>query len=234
MGISVAKLGISAVNIWSNKFPEGRISKIKNNVIEKTTNISENLTIKYPKLKEKADSAREFLKKPMVKDTLTATNYFLNGVALGYTVGNLFEFGKNIMNSIKEGIELGETPSLENIQDMEQNPIIDETPEIEIPPTIEDIPIPPTIPEPIVPEVGEVFDLSSITEGFTRADSKVAVDIMESLGKEVAFDKAVELPDGRVMWHFKRLNGAGYAWFDSEVVQEVLTKSQEGISRAIR
>jgi len=237
MGISVAKLGISAVNIWTNKFPEGIISKIKNNVIGISTNISDNLTIKYPKLKEKADEAREFLKKPIATNTLKATNYFLNGMALGYTVGNLFELGKNIIENIQDSIEFGETPMVEDIPEIETPPAIENTPEIEVPPVIEDIPIIeeiPVVPDPIIPEVGEVFDLSSITEGFTRADSTLPVDIMESLGKEVAFDKAVELPDGRVMWHFKRLNGAGYAWFDSEVVQEVLKKSQEGISRTIR
>ena len=50
----------------------------------------------------------------------------------------------------------------------------------------------------------------------------------------VVFDKIKELPNGKIMWHFKRLNGAGYAWFDSEVVKEVLSKTTENVSRITR
>ena len=150
---------------------------------------------------------------------------------------------KNIIDNIQEGINASDLGVGEEIPNIEETPVpekpslpeknsLPEKPSIpEQLPIIDEI---PTVSEPIIPKTGDVFDLSSITEGFTRADAPLPVDIMESLGKEVAFDKAVELPDGKIMWHFKRLNGAGYAWFDSEVVQEVLSKAQENISRSIR
>lgn len=218
--ISVAKLATSVIiKIYSKKHPDKTIISVKN------------LENKYPKLKETADSVREFLKKPVVNDLIKTTNYFLNGVALGYTIGNLIEFGKNIIENIQEGMNATDLGIGEEIPKVEETPLPEKPTLPERVPIIDEV---PTVSEPIIPKTGEVFDLSSITEGFTRADAQLPVDIMESLGKEVAFDKAVELPNGKIMWHFKRLNGSGYAWFDSEVVQEVLSKAQENISRTIR
>ena len=122
---------------------------------------------------------------------------------------------------------------------IEQETIIDKKPIIEQETIIKDNLINESKPivdeiintNKIIPKQGDIFDLSSILQGYTSPDSSNMVNIMESLGKEVTFDKAVELPDGRIMWHFKRLNGAGYAWFDSEVIQELLSETTKTITR---
>jgi len=100
-------------------------------------------------------------------------------------------------------------------------------------PEVPDVIIPEQVIEQFIPKPGEVFDLSSLTKGYKSPDATSLIDVMESLGKEVVFDKAKVLPDGKVMWHFKQLTGEGYAWFDSEVIQQLMSQTTNVLSKKI-
>ncbi|MBQ8681511.1 MAG: hypothetical protein IJ509_01185 [Bacilli bacterium] len=214
MGISGVKLVSSAINAWSKKHPDGKIAKIKNSANEKLNN-------KFPKLIEKVNKMRAKLKSEPL-------NWFVNGVAAGYITGNIIELvtGETVLEHLtgdSKNVEVTnlakETGATDNAATSTDNAtsMASET----------DAVIPEINPAEITLNQGEVVDLSSITEGFTSSTSNVPVDVMEQVGKEVMFDRAVTLPDGKVMWHFKQLNGAGYAWLEAEKVQEVLAKAAE-------
>ena len=101
-------------------------------------------------------------------------------------------------------------------------------------PEVEDIPlVNEEVLEAFVPKQGEVYDLSALAHGLVSSTSNDTVDLIQSLGKEVVFDKAIQLPDGKIMWHFKQLNGAGYAWFNSIDVQELMSKASEVVSKTL-
>ena len=252
MGIATTKLAITAtnkiINICTKNNQVGISQKVKK-VVEPYIN---KINIRYPKLIPTINKTKEKLKNPYIQCAI-------NGLAAGYIVGNVVEMitGSSISEHISERLNLSsnniesdlttkvpqnsveELPKTDEYINSENGQIIDKKPIIEqetiiknnlinhSKPIVDDI----VSTNKIIPKQGDIVDLSNITKGYTSADSSKMVNIMESLGKEVAFDKAVELSDGRIMWHFKRLNGAGYAWFDSEVVQELLSAPTKTISR---
>ena len=243
MGISAAKLAGSAINLWTKKHPNGKIAKVKNNINDK-------LNDKFPRIMENANKMRAKLKQ-------TPLNCFVNGVAAGYITGNIIEklTGQTVFENIKNMFETEEvpgpilspeepiitpepTPDVE-VEVPEQTPIvndpsINETIKPEPLPGIEDFPpINEDIIEAFIPKEGQVYDLSALAEGLVSSDATKSVGLMRSLGKEVVFDKAVQLPDGKIMWHFKQLNGAGYAWFNSTDVQEIMTKASDVVSKTM-
>ena len=257
------KKGINKLDIWSKNNPSDKIQAIRNTVISagktlndkvdrvkegvsntRPVNFAKEKISKHPEIKKFGDNFRNFLKEQQPN-----INCFLNGVSIGYITGNTIEMltGKTFFEHVKDAVEPKSNVAYETMSDHKipelddktnsvieettpPEPVVEDTTIFEDTTIIEDIPI---ITEPIIPNPGDVFDLSSLTEGYTSADSIFPVDVMESLAKEVTFDKAVELPNGKVMWHFKRLNGAGYAWFDSEVIKELITKT-ESISKIAR
>lgn len=243
MGISAAKLAGSAINLWTKKHPNGKIAKVKNNINDK-------LNDKFPRIMENANKMRAKLKQ-------TPLNCFVNGVAAGYITGNIIEklTGQTVFENIKNMFETEEVPgpilspeepiitpepTLDvEVEVPEQTPIvndpsINETIKPEPLPGIEDFPpINEDIIEAFIPKEGQVYDLSALAEGLVSSDATKSVGLMRSLGKEVVFDKAVQLPDGKIMWHFKQLNGAGYAWFNSTDVQEIMTKASDVVSKTM-
>lgn len=243
MGISAAKLAGSAINLWTKKHPNGKIAKVKNNVNDK-------LNSKFPRIMETANKMREKLKE-------TPLNCFVNGVAAGYITGNIVQSitGKTVFENLKNMFEREEiagpilppdepiitpeqTPDVE-VDVPEQTPVVGD-PSINEPikpeplPGIEDVPsINEEIMEKFIPKDGQVYDLSALEEGLISSDATSSVNLMQSLGKEVVFDQAVQLPDGKIMWHFKQLNGAGYAWFNSTDVQELMSKASDVVSKTM-
>lgn len=243
MGISVAKLAGSAINVWTKKHPNGKIAKVKNNVNDK-------LNSKFPRIMETVNKMREKLKE-------TPLNCFINGVSTGYITGNIIEMltGETVFENIKNMFEREEIagpilPPDEPIITPEQTPDVevdvpDNTPIVNDPsinepikpeplPGIEDVPsINEDMIEAFLPKEGEVYDLSALAEGLVSSDATSSVNLMQSLGKEVVFDQAVQLPDGTIMWHFKQINGAGYAWFNSTDVQELMSKASNVVSKTM-
>lgn len=237
MGIAATKLTVTAVNFVSDKFPKGKIATVRNN-------ISEKLESKYPSLVEGARKMREKLKQ-------TPLNYFLNGMAAGYLTGNVIEAltGETVFENVKDMfnsepnsdvVVMPDIPTEEPILP-EQTPVVNDdlvTPQPTPTPTplpeVEDIPlVNEEVLEAFIPKQGEVYDLSALAHGLVSSTSNDTVDLIQSLGKEVVFDKAIQLPDGKIMWHFKQLNGAGYAWFNSIDVQELMSKASEVVSKTL-
>ena len=239
MTIAVTKLASTAVNFWAKKHPDGKIAKIKTTTIDK-------VTTRFPNMTAKIQAMHAKLKKAPI-------NTFINGMAAGYTVGNLIELftGETLFEHLQgDPAELEITEPIEttpNINKDVPGPAVDtpdiDTPDIDTP----DIDTPDIeIDDPIIPDdsivdaikpsdinlmPGEAVDISSISEGLVSSTATDSVNLMTQVGENVMFDRAVTLPNGKVMWHFMQPNGAGYAWFEASKVQEVLAKAAEVASK---
>ena len=203
--VAAAKLAISAVNLWTKKYPEGKVASFKNKQINNFENKCPNISKKVKVMKEKLNN--------------DPIKWFVNGVAVGYLTGNIYE----ILN--------GET-FFEQMKDLfsDGNNITDSTVAV-VDPVVPDIP--EIDPSEIFLNKGEIVNISELPKGYISSDAKNAVNVMQKVGEAVEFDKAVTLPDGKVMWHFKQLNGKGYAWFEASKIQELLAKTAKVVSKAL-
>lgn len=211
MGIAATKLAVSGINFWSQKHPEGKIAKLRNATMEKINKIPG-----APKIIEQVNKMRAKLKS-------TPWNCFINGVSAGYITGNLIELftGETILEHLQgDSKEIQIDNPIKETGDTGNNIPNDNVPTDEI--ISESI---QTIdPSEIMLNQGEVVDISSILQGSTSPGGEL-VNIMEEVGKEVQFDKIAQAADGKIYWHFKQMNGAGYAWIEASKVQEVLAKA---------
>ena len=225
-GVGTIRMGIFGLHLFhegaeivASAFPESKITKLYNEAKKRYQNTI--IAKAYNKLRSH----------PLIRISL-------GGFTVGYVAGNVYELikGETLLETLKGDTSKINPGDVAIDEPVPEEPIIEEKPTIEEIPVVEDIPTIEEVPiiEPITPQPGEKFDLSSLLMGYGSPDAENMVNLMESLGKEVVFDKAVELPNGKIMWHFKRLNGAGYAWFDSEVVQELLSNQTNTISRVVR
>lgn len=205
---STAKKGIK-VYIDKHKDDENnKIVKLVDKVKEKKKEFME----KHPKIASGVAKVNNFLKKP-------ETQVFLNGMAIGYTVGKISQ----------AVYKMHEASAMEK---KDLNPEIDKT-EPEITSNVPDVDTTPE-PKPIVnTEIAQIdtkptfdptkpVDLSSINEGFVSSyDGNNPVSLITSAGKDAIFDK-INVVDGETFVHFKQANGAGYAWFKADDVLNAL------------
>ena len=199
--IATTKLAVTVVNVWTKKHPEGKVAKFKNNQIEK-------FETKYPNITNKVKIMKEKLNKDPIK-------CFVNGMAIGYLAGNLYEqiTGETVFEQLKDVFDKGEIIPDNSVA------VVDPVPEV---PTVPEID-----PSEIFLDKGEVVNISKLPQGFISSDSTTPVNVIQKVGEAVEFDRAVTLPDGKVMWHFKQLNGKGYAWFEAEKIQKLLADASK-------
>ena len=217
MGISVTKLAVSGINFWAKKHPEGKIAKLRNTTIEKINKIPG-----APKVIEKVNKMREKLKS-------SPWNCFINGVAAGYITGNLIEMftGETILEHLQgDSKEIEIDNPIKDTGDTGNNVPDNNVPDNNVP-TDEIInnSVPTIDPSTLTLNQGEVIDLSSLAKGSVSPGGAMVNVMEDTVGKTAVFDKISVAPDGKIWWHFKQLNGAGYAWFPAEDVQEVLAKA---------
>ena len=208
MTLAALKLASSAVKVWTNKHPDGRIARVISNAKETVTGKFPRITAGLSNINRKLNSS------PL--------NTAINGVLVGYLVGNIFEMvtGDTIYEAIKPGEKVIDTTVVPDVPES-GNVVTDDV----VSDTVVDQVVENVTNNTLIP--GSTIDLSSISQGYVASGATNPVDLITSVGKDAVFDRAVTAADGSVWYHFKQSNGLGYAWFKAEVIDNLVN----GISR---
>ena len=212
----------------STKINKGNEPKIITKIKEKIPN----------KVKETSKLIFEKPKNPYLK-------WFVNGMTLGYTMDKIFNIHKSLAPSKLENQAIPNT----NLNPQE-NTIPNQTTATSTPTTPTPIPkqenIATSIPQKeittttITPptqtinatsaqeiinnlKAGTTINISELEYGYAGPGQK-AVHLLNERGINAVFDKTNTI-DGQVWIHFKQENGAGYAWFPKEQVEEIMQKT---------
>lgn len=182
MGLATAKLAINAIDKGISLYNEKHQDK------EPIRTISQVIDEKLKKiLPEKIQSG---LKKIEEKLKQKEVNLFLNGVSAGYIAGNVVEMvtGKTVFQNVTDKLN---TPKTNIAESKAPSLASSNTPST---PSTEPIKVPEVdIPTDAVTSlnVGEVYDLSSIPQGYVYSGSNDAVNLLTKAGKAVTLDKKV-------------------------------------------
>lgn len=223
MGLATAKLAINAIDKGISLYNEKHQDK------EPIRTISQVIDEKLKKiLPEKIQSG---LKKIEEKLKQKEVNLFLNGVSAGYIAGNVVEMvtGKTVFQNVTDKLN---TPKTNIAESKAPSLASSNTPST---PSTETIKVPEVdIPTDAVTSlnVGEVYDLSSIPQGYVYSGSNDAVNLLTQAGKAVTLDKKVTV-NGKVWCSFLQPDGKGYAWIPEDVVKSLgkVAEVGKGISR---
>lgn len=241
MVAATAKLGNSAINLWTKKFPEGKVARIvnasKEKYAEKFGTMANKFKDKHPKIAAGVSNVKNKIKSVLANKNV---NLFIDSVAAGYVVGNIIELftGKTVLEHAKGLFDEGDVSNVVT----SGNQLPDKNSTVPSEPTQKPITRPIVKPENLQPsvdletnvgfidnvpnnildfdlEVGGTYDLSGLTQGFVSSDATQPVNLMTSAARNVTLDKIV---NGRV--HFIQENGLGMAWYDLEEVKEYLAE----------
>ena len=227
MGISAVKLTGTAVNVWANKHPNGKVAQVRDAAVVFAENRFPNITNGVRKINAKMKQ--------------TPVNIFINGMAAGYLAGNIFEMvtGNTVLEAVKgqfdkvpdapvvDNTVTNTTPTEPNVGDtVPDNTITDSAAEV-----IQDTAStfdPSAATEAI--KGGATIDLSGLPQGLVSSDAAQGVNLITQAGKDVSFLREVTLNDGTVMWAFNQSNGLGYAWFKAEDVLNELARTGQDLA----
>lgn len=222
--ISIGRLVYSTtkkgLKVYTEKHKDDENNKIIK-MVGKVKKFTKEQAEKHPKITCSVVKVNNFLKKP-------ETQVFLNGMAVGYTIGKISQAvykmheasateknvpteksdigdDKNIRDNPSKKVTTGDNFKGDSVHNQPHTEItkVDTTPTFD-----------PSKP----------VDLSSIKNGYVSSYSSDPVSLMTSAGKGAFFDK-VNVVDGKTWVHFTQANGAGYAWFPAEDVMDALNIS---------
>ena len=168
---------------------------------------------------------------------------FVNGLSLGYTTANIYQrFATpkpdTTVTVVDEDKLTAPTPTETPTPTPTPNTSVTEAavtaPKVTTTPTatVTTAPVAPTTPStPDVPtfKTGNVMDISGLEYGYA-GPGQPAVHLLNNRGVNAVFDKT-NVINGQTWVHFKQANGAGYAWFPKEEVEEMLTSVSSGRAR---
>lgn len=168
---------------------------------------------------------------------------FVNGLSLGYTTANIYQrFATpkpdTTVTVVDEDKLTAPTPTETPTPTPTPNTSVTEAavtaPKVTTTPTatVTTVPVAPTTPStPDVPtfKTGNVMDISGLEYGYA-GPGQPAVHLLNNRGVNAVFDKT-NVINGQTWVHFKQANGAGYAWFPKEEVEEMLTSVSSGRAR---
>lgn len=231
--------------------------KLAGNVIDKGINIynskhqdkkpirtiSQVLDAGINNLPPKIQNGLKFIKEKLSNKNV---NLFINGVSAGYITGNVVELvtGKTVLQNIGDKFKsanatpesiaqasgtsssgTGNGASSSNSSGAASSSTQSKTPKV---------------PELNIPtdaitslNIGEVYDLSNIPQGYIASGSEKAVNLITQAGKKAILDKTVTV-NGKVWCSFLQPDGKGYAWIPEDVVKslgKVATEVGKGITR---
>ncbi len=229
MGISAVKITGSVVNTWANKHPDGKVAQIRDAALDKVPQPIKDKLVAFNK-----------------KMHSTPLNAFVNGVAVGYIAGNVFEMvtGNTLFEAAKERLtplNADEAQALDAAKNAAtQTTDVQPTPGPEPTPTVADTQttvVPQVTPDvPTAPDYtqltdmvksGQPVDISGLEFGKVSSDALNSVHLKNIVGNGATFFKEAVAPDGTVMWAFKQPNGMYYAWFSKDEILEELAKAAE-------
>lgn len=222
--ISIGRLVYSTtkkgLKVYTEKHKDDKNNKVIK-IVGRVKKLTKEQTEKHPKITSSVVKVNNFLKKP-------ETQVFLNGMAVGYTIGKIsqavykmHEASATEKNVPTEKSDIGDDKNIrdnpskkvttgDNFKgDSVHNQLHTEITKVDTTPTFD-----PSKP----------VDLSSIKNGYVSSYSSDPVSLMTSAGKGAFFDK-VNVVDGKTWVHFTQANGAGYAWFPAEDVMDALNIS---------
>lgn len=168
---------------------------------------------------------------------------FVNGLSLGYTSANIYQRfiapqPDTTVTVVDEDKLTAPTPTETPTPTPTPNTSVTEAaataPKVTTTPTatVTTAPVAPTTPStPDVPtfKTGNVMDISGLEYGYA-GPGQPAVHLLNNRGVNAVFDKT-NVINGQTWVHFKQANGAGYAWFPKEEVEEMLTSVSSGRAR---
>ena len=216
--ISVGRLVYFAakkgLKVYTEKHKDDENNKIIK-MVGKVKEFTNEQVKKYSKITSAISKVNNFLKKP-------ETQVFLNGMAIGYTIGKLSQLVYKMHEASAIEKNIPDNTEVENNSEVgkTQPEFMDKVPDIDTQP---DIPTPDPVPEPTFDPTKPV-DLSSLGEGYVSSYSSDPVSLITSAGKNAMFDK-INVVDGKTWVHFTQGNGAGYAWFPADEVLNALDLS---------
>ena len=164
---------------------------------------------------------------------------FVNGLSLGYTTANIYQrFATpqpdttvTVVDDDKLTTPTVDTPTPDTT--VTPTPVVTEAPKVSTPdPVVATTSVPST---PVVPDVsnvtpsfntGNVMDISGLEYGYA-GPGQPAVHLLNNRGVNAVFDKT-NVINGQTWVHFKQANGAGYAWFPKEEVEEMFANVSSG------
>lgn len=167
---------------------------------------------------------------------------FVNGLSLGYTTANIYQrFATpqpdttvTVVDDDKLTTPTVDTPTPDTT--VTPTPVVTEAPKVSTPdPVVTTTSVPST---PVVPDVsnvtpsfntGDVMDISGLEYGYA-GPGQPAVHLLNNRGVNAVFDKT-NVINGQTWVHFKQANGAGYAWFPKEEVEEMFANVSSGRTR---
>ena len=222
--ISIGRLVYSTtkkgLKVYTEKHKDDKNNKVIK-IVGRVKELTKEQAEKHPKITSVVFKANNFLKKP-------ETQVFLNGMAVGYTIGKISQLVYKIheasateKNVLTEKSDIGDD---KNIRDNPSKKVttgdnfkgdsVHNQPHTEI----TKVDTTPTF------DPSQPVDLSSIKNGYVSSYSSDPVSLMTSAGKNAMFDK-INVVDGKTWVHFTQGNGAGYAWFPAEDVMDALNIS---------
>lgn len=109
MGLAGTKIVTSIINAWADRHPNGKISKVMNHIDEK-----------FPKISKAINTIKNKMRNNSI-------NVLVNGISVGYIVGNVFELltGQTVIESITE--KLSNTDAPLDIEFVNDTPISETT-----------------------------------------------------------------------------------------------------------
>lgn len=185
---------------------------------------------------------------------------FVNGLSLGYTTANIYQKfmvpkpDTTVTVVDQDKLTSPSTPKETNVPTMTTDtPKVSTTPKVSPTPKISNaVNQTPTVTTPSTPSVasvtpasdivstasntnipsfesGTVMDISGLEYGYA-GPGQSAVHLLNNRGVNAVFDKT-NVINGQTWVHFKQANGAGYAWFPKEQVEEMLENISSGRTR---
>ena len=211
---SVSKVVIKA---YYNKHKEDQDNKVVQVIDSVKSKINDKLE-KHPKINAGVTRINNILKKK-------ETQYFLNGLAVGYTAGKIYQ-------GIDKLIKKNQEKAIDKVSNNKQttntntnNNVVNQPENIN--------PKPQTVQAPVnTPQTPNIdinhLDLSSLENGYVSSLDNEPVHLLNNIGKDVSFDK---IRNGMI--HFKQASGDGYAWFKVEDVAKSLNVSVDELTQVL-
>ncbi len=179
---------------------------------------------------------------------------FVNGLSLGYTTANIYQkFMVPKPDTTVTVVDQDKLTSPSTPKETNAPTMTTDTPKVSPTPKISNaVNQTPTVTTPSTPSVtsvtpasdivstasntnipsfesGTVMDISSLEYGYA-GPGQSAVHLLNNRGVNAVFDKT-NVINGQTWVHFKQANGAGYAWFPKEQVEEMLENISSGRTR---
>lgn len=211
MGLATAKLAINAIDKSISLYNEKHQDKEPIKSISQI--IDEKLIAHLPK------KIQSGLKKIEDKLKQKEVNLFLNGVSAGYIAGNVVEMvtGKTVFQNVADKFNSPQPIIAESNASSLASSSSSSSSDLESAKVL-DVDVPTDVITSL--NVGDVYDLSNIPDGYVYSGSNNAVKLLTQAGKAVTLDKKVTV-NGKVWCSFLQPDGKGYAWIPEDVVKSL-------------